>query len=82
MRIREVPDGSEIICCGATAEILSKGESGCRFKVLPILENSGFYLGNQIWSNESIVELAAGEQGIGKSGVSTAKAIKVPITLF
>ncbi len=82
MRIDEVPEGSKIVCNGATAEVLSKGPMGTRVNVLTVPDvASGFPLGKQIWSNESIVELAPGEPGIGKSGGSSVKAIKVPLTL-
>lgn len=83
MRIKNVPEGSIIKCCGATARVLSKGQMGTRVKVLTVPdETTGFPLGKQIWSNQSVVELAPGGQGIGKSGVLPAKAIKVPLTLF
>ncbi len=82
MKIKDVPEGSKIICNGAIAEMLSTGPMGARVNVISIPKNSGFSLGKQIWSNESIVELAPGEPGIGKSDVSTQKATKVPITLF
>ncbi len=83
MKIKDIPIGSKIICNGATAEVLSKGPMGTRVNVLTVPDAaSGFPLGRQIWSNESIVELAPGEPGISKSGGSSAKAIKLPLTLF
>ena len=83
MKIKDVPEGSKIICNGATAEVLSKGTMGTRVNVLTVPDvNTGFPLGKQIWSNESIVELAPGEPGIGKFGVPSVKAIKLPLTLF
>ncbi len=81
MKIKDVPEGVQIVCNGATAEVLSTGPMGTRVNVLTVPENSGFSLGKQIWSNGSVVELAPGEPGIGKSGVSSVKAIKVPLTL-
>ena len=58
MRIDEVPEGSKIICNGATAEVLSKGTMGTRVNVLTVPDvASGFSLGKQIWSNLSDVEL-------------------------
>jgi len=83
MRIDEVPEGVKIVCNGATAEVLSKGTMGTRVNVLTVPDvGSGFPLGKQIWSNGSVVELAPDKPGIGKSGVSSAKAIKVPLALF
>ena len=86
MRIKHAPEGSEIVCCGATAEIISHGPMGTRLKVLTIPENSGFVLGFQIWSAESVVELiteyAQGGAGIGKSAINSHIATKLPLTLF
>ena len=86
MKIKDVPEGVEIICNGATAEMLSTGPMGARVNVTSIPVNSGFSLGKQIWSNLSDVEpvpdTAPGKPGIGKSGVSSVKAIKLPLTLF
>ena len=55
MKIKEVEIGSTIQCCGATAEVLSRGAMGTRVKVikLPKLDHDqqGFHLGITIWSN-------------------------------
>jgi len=60
MKIKEVEIGSTIQCCGATAEVLSKGAMGTRVKItkLPKLddEQQGTHLGVSIWSNETEVE--------------------------
>jgi len=59
IKIKEVEIGSIVKCCGATAEVLSRGMMGTRVKVtkLPKLddEQQGFHIGEQIWSNESEV---------------------------
>ena len=82
MRIKSAPPGSPIQCCGATAEILRHGELGCRVKVLTIPENSGFCLGPQIWSSESVVETPTGELEVGKLTIGELFGTKVPLTLF
>ena len=60
MKIKEVEIGSTIQCCGATAEVLSKGAMGTRVKIvkLPKLDHDqqGFSIGITIWSNLTDVE--------------------------
>lgn len=59
MRIKEVPEGSKIICCGATAEVLKHGPMGTRVNVLKLkkVDYPGFALGLQIWSSLSDVTI-------------------------
>ncbi|NHZ85830.1 MAG: hypothetical protein GWP19_08110 [Planctomycetia bacterium] len=86
MRIKNIPAGSKITCNGAAAEIISHGEIGCRVKVLTVKgEHPGFCLGNQVWSNQSIVtpvEYAPGFDNGSPTAVSTQSAIEVPLILF
>ena len=56
MKLKDVKIGSTIICCRAKAKVLSRGELGTRVKVLEVPEDSGFVLGNQVWSSSSIVK--------------------------
>ncbi len=85
MKIKDVPTGSEIICNGATAEVLSKGPMGTRVDVKSIPENSGLSLGFQVWSNETGVTPAhksnTDAQNDSPAPLSTQNDTKVP-TLF
>ena len=86
MKIKDVPDRSKIVCNGATAEVLSKGTMGTRVDVKSIPENSGLSLGFQVWSNETDVTPDCGihtdPPNLQNAEVSSAKAIKLPLTLF
>jgi len=56
MKIKDVPTGTKIKCCGATAKVLSHGTMGTRVSVETIPENCGFVIGFQIWSSNTLVE--------------------------
>lgn len=75
MKISQLPIGSKVVCCGATAEVLNTGAMGTRVNVLTVPDvSSGFPLGKQIWSNLSDVELVT-EYASGFDN-STKSAIK------
>ena len=86
MKIKDVPEGVEIICNGATAEVLSTGPMGARVDVKSIPENSGLSLGFQVWSNETDVtpayKIHTDPPNLQNAEVSSVKAIKLPLTLF
>ena len=56
MKIKNVEIGSIVKCCGAIAKVITNGSMGTRVNVTKIPEDSGFTLGFQIWSNETLVE--------------------------
>ena len=56
MKIKDAPIGSKVVCCNATAEVINRGNMGTHVKVITIPERSGFCLGSQIWSNETLVK--------------------------
>ncbi len=87
MKIKEVPEGSKIQCNGATAEVLTQGPMGTRVKVLTVPDvNTGFPLGNQIWSNQSVVELITEIHTSGQNNsvgdTLQTKGTILPLTLF
>ena len=58
MRIKQIAVGCKIICNGGTAESISHGDLGCGVEVLNVKgEDPGVCLGNQIWSNNTIVTI-------------------------
>ena len=83
MRIKEVPEGSKIQCNGATAEVLTHGPMGTRVNVLTVPDkNTGFPIGRQIWSNESVVEMITGEPYTRQKNAYAKIGSKIPLTLF
>lgn len=84
MRIKDVPEGSIIKCCGSTAQVLKRGELGTRVKVLTLkkVDYPGLALGHQIWSNDTDVEYTSGFDSHSKFDVSTQTGTKLPLNLF
>lgn len=75
MKIKHAPIGSTVKQNGNKAIVLSSGPMGTRINVISGDRDSVTF-GKQIWSNESIVELAPDEQdhskfnGLGKKGIN------------
>ncbi len=81
MKIKDVPEGVQIVCNGAIAEVLSKGPMGTRVDVKSIPENSGLSLGFQVWSNETDVTPAHKSNTDAQNDRIAPLSTKVP-TLF